>query len=157
VENEHLMFDRLLSANLTYQQLHNLQPDVSQWVLVERVGLHNCPQMVTLWHARAIPDFKADLGNIMGMRWSPEVMLRVGVTYRDLVELGLSCDTMQLFSHITLLGWSQLGFTRDDAKEFPEAAITRVFRMPKPDVLRSLRSRQEMTLAANGQPPKSHA
>jgi hypothetical protein len=144
VQNERLMFDYLLSANLTYQHLYNLQPDVSQWISANRVGLHNCPQMVNLWNAQAISDFKADLCNICGMQWPAETMIKVGVEYDDLVAIGLTEQLMTLFTHLTLLGWAQLGFTRDDASAMSEAACTRLFGLPKTDVLRSLRSRKEI-------------
>lgn len=127
----------LLSANLPLSQLHKMQPDASAWVRHRRVELEDCPRM-ELWAAHPVTDFRADLGDIVNQHWSAEQMANMGLHYHDLVELGLTHSSMGLFTHITLLGWAHLGLRRQDVEGVPEAALVRLFGMPKLSVMRSL-------------------
>lgn len=135
----HLTLQNLLSAGLDLDDLHQLQPEVSEWVKAGRVTIADCPAMADLWGAHPVRDFKADLGDIAGFKWPADVMLRAGLTYAELAELGLTPASMVVFSHITLHGWAQLGMTRADAAKFPEPVMVSLFGLPKQEVLRSLR------------------
>ena len=134
-----LTLSRLLSAGLTPAALHQVQPDAGAWVRAGRVSLSDCPSMADPWAAHPVRDFGADLGDIAGERWPADLMQRMGLTYHDLVGIGLTPASMWLFPHVTLLGWSQLGLTRADVIAVPEASLVRLFRMTKQDVLRSLK------------------
>jgi hypothetical protein len=96
--------------------------------------------MIDHWGAHPVRDFDADLGDILNQRWSSDLMQRMGITYKDMVHLGLTPTSMSLFTHITLRGWAQLGLTRSDVARVPEAVLARLFdNMTKQDVMRSLR------------------
>lgn len=129
----------LLSTGLDASELYQLQPSASAWVNARRVTLADCPLMAPQWSAHPVRDFGADLGDIAGQRWTSEVMNSVGLTYADLVELGLTPASMTLFTSLTLHGWSQIGMTRADAAAMSEVALVKLFRMPKQEVLRSLK------------------
>jgi len=137
--NPALTLQNLLSAGIDLDDLHHLQPDAKEWVKAGRVALSDCPLMADLWGAHPVRDFRADIGDVAGFRWSTELMLRMGLTYRELVELGLTPASMVLFSHVTLNGWAQLGMTRADAAQMTEPALVGLFAMPKQEVLRSLK------------------
>ena len=109
------------------------------WVRGGRVPLSDCPSMIDPWAAHPVRDFGADLGDIAGQNWPAELMQRMGVTYPDLVDLGLTPSSMALFSNMTLLGWAQLGLTRADVAAIPEPVLVRLFRMTKADVMRSVK------------------
>jgi hypothetical protein len=134
-----MSLQNLLSAGLDLDDLHHLQPEVSEWVKAGRVTTADCPLMADLWGAHPIRDFKADLGDVAGFKWSAETMLRAGLTYAELVELGLTPQSMVVFTHITLHGWSQLGMTRADAAKIPEQCLVALFGLPKQEVLRALK------------------
>jgi hypothetical protein len=139
LENPTFTLDHLSrSANIPLKLLQQLQPDPSAWARAGRAVLGDCPRMEE-WTAHPIRDFRADLGDLVAQRWPADVLVRMGVTYADLVALGLTADSMGLLAHLTLLGWSQLGFARADAAAMSEASLIRLFGMPKQDVLRSLR------------------
>jgi hypothetical protein len=92
------------------------------------------------WGAHPIRDFSADLGDIIAQRWSAEVMHGMGLTFADLVDIGLTQHNMALFTHITLRGWAVLGFSRADADRIPHAVLARLFdNMTKADIIRSLK------------------
>jgi hypothetical protein len=135
--NQELSFSRLLAFNLQEQDLYMLQPDLHAWIRAGRATVHDCPRM-RMWDAHPIRDFKKDLADIIALRWPTDVMSRVGVTYQDLAELGLTPDTMSLFNY-TLMMWSTLGFRRQHAEPVPPNTLFRLFGMSKQDVLASLK------------------
>jgi len=137
--NPALTLQNLLSAGLTLDDLHQLQPEVSEWVKAGRVTLADCPAMADLWGAHPVRDFKADLGDVAGFKWTADAMLRMGLNYAELVEIGLTPASMIVFTHVTLHGWSQLGFTRAEAAQVSEPVLVALFSMPKQEVLRSLK------------------
>ena len=130
---------KLISAGIDLDDIHKLQPDVSEWVKAGRVTIADCPLMADLWGAHPVRDFKADLGDVAGFRWTADAMVKMGLTYGDLVDLGLTPASMVLFTHVTLHGWAQLGMSRADAAQIPEQALVGLFCMPKLEVLRSLK------------------
>ena len=135
--NPALTFARLLSARLTPLSLHQLQPDVGAWIKHRRAQIEDCSNMEP-WSAHPIKDFHADLADLIALRWSPECLIRMGVSYTDLVEAGLTPANMALFD-FTLLGWCQIGLSRNDVQDMPEHVLVRLFGMSKSDVMRALR------------------
>jgi hypothetical protein len=130
----------MLSAGLGMHMLYQLQPDVSRWLRAGRATLEDCPGMCQHWGAHPFKDFNADLSDVIAVRWSVDVMVKTGLTYRNLVdEAGMTHDTMALFTHVTLAGWAALGFSKDDAGKIPEVPLIRLFGMGKVDVLRALK------------------
>ena len=135
---ERMTLQHLLAASIPVAQLHQLQPDAGAWIRAGRVTLADCPAMQP-WAPHPIRDFHADLVDIVEAKWSADVMHSVGLTYRDLVEIGLTFHNMSFFSHITLLGWAQLGLTRADVTFVPEYTLARLFCLNKMEVMRSLK------------------
>lgn len=136
--NEGLGFSSLLAFNLREQDLYVLQPDLQAWVRAGKAQLADCPRMRP-WDAHPVRDFRADLADIVGMHWPADVMGKMGVTYDDLLQLGLTADTMTLFNY-TLLMWASMGFRRQHAETVPPNTLYRLFGMTKQDVLASLRA-----------------
>lgn len=132
-----LDFQTLLTYNLTEQDLYILQPDLQAWIRAGRATLADCPKM-RAWDAHPIRDFKADLADLVSMHWPQDVLLRTGVNYDDLLGLGLTAETMNLFG-FTLMMWSTVGFRRSHADAIPANTLYRMFGMAKQDVLASLR------------------
>ena len=135
--NPSFSLPQLLSARLSPLTLHQMQPDLSAWTKHRRAQLEDCPVMEP-WTAHPIKDFHADLADLLSLRWSVEQLVRMGVTYTDLIAAGLTPSNMVLFD-FTLMGWAHLGFTRKDAQDMPEPALGRLFGMTKADVLRALK------------------
>ena len=91
-----------------------------------------------MWDAHPIKDFKADLADIVAIRWPVDVLSRTGVNYQELVDLGLTPETMNLFNY-TLMMWSTLGFRRQHAELISPNTVFRLFSMSKQDVLSALK------------------
>ena len=115
-----------------------VQPDIAAWVKAGLVCLADCPRLRP-WDAHPVRDLKADLADLIQTRWTNETLGQLGVTYDDLVGVGLIPENMLLFSGITLAGWATLGFRREHADRVPPATLYRLFRMAKPDVLACLK------------------
>lgn len=135
--DEPLTFAKLQSYNVSEQSLYVLQPDLQAWVKTKKACLHDCPRM-RAWDAHPIRDFKADLADLIATRWTHDTMTRVGVAYDELVELGLTPETMGLFS-FTLMMWHEIGFRRVHADPIPPNTLYRLFGMAKQDILACLR------------------
>ena len=135
--DEGLTFTRLASVNLREQDLYLLQPDLQAWIKLSRVTLADCPRM-RLWDAHPVRDFKADLADLISMKWTADTLARMGVSYADLQSLGVTADTMALFNY-TLMMWASLGFQRAHAVDVPHNTLYRLFNMSKQDVLACLK------------------
>lgn len=136
--NDRLTFNHLLSLNLSEQDLYILQPDLQAWVRTSRATLRDCPRMRP-WDAHPIRDFKADLSDIIRTDWSVEAMGRMGVTYDDLLSLGLTAEAMPLMKY-TLMMWSTLGFKRHHADRIPANQLFALFGLSKQEILACLRT-----------------
>ena len=134
---ESLTFAKLISFNLSEQDLYILQPDLQAWVRPGKAALADCPKM-RAWDAHPIRDFKADLADLVGMHWPHEALTRMGVAFDDLLGLGLTAETMNLFGY-TLMMWASLGFRRSHAETATPSTLIRLFGMTRQDVLASLR------------------
>ena len=132
-----LDYSKLLTFNVVEQDLYVLQPDLQAWIRPGKAVLADCPKMRP-WDAHPIRDFKADLADIVGAHWPHETLIRIGVTYDDLLGLGLTAETMNLFGY-TLMMWTSMGFRRSHAETIPPNTLFRMFGMAKQDILASLR------------------
>jgi hypothetical protein len=133
--DERLTFSFLHNyTNISLVLLHRLQPDIGAWVSAKRVELLDTPTLLP-WGAHPIRDLKADLGDLVYMGWKANMMHAMGVTYHDLVEAGMTPDSMILFG-FTLYDWSILGFSEADAAGFSAPALGRLFGLTRADVSR---------------------
>jgi hypothetical protein len=134
LNNEKLTFAYLKeNLGISEQNLYNLQPDLQSWIKTRKAVLKDCP-MMTLWNAHPISDFAADLADLISMRWQAEQYKKMGVFYDNLLELGLTPETMILFG-FTLMNWMQIGFTKTHCEVLPDHITYRLFSMTKIQVL----------------------
>jgi hypothetical protein len=134
--NEGLTFSKLRLFNIGEQELHVLQPDLQAWIRAGKAVVGDCPRMKA-WDAHPIRDFKADLADLVGVRWPHDTLTRMGVTHDDLLLLGLTPETMNLFG-FTLRMWAAIGFERRHAELIPPNTLFHLFSMSKQDILASL-------------------
>ena len=129
------------TVKIPKELLHRLQPDILAWIKAGRVKMEQGGSFLTVWAAHPTKDLKADLADVISFRWSAKAMRNSGMTYSDLMEVGMTYETMSLFPY-TLFEWGTLGFSKTDAEAVPAHVLGRLFRMTKPDVLRCLSSPQ---------------
>jgi hypothetical protein len=126
VAKEAITFDRCRAANLSLAQLHALQPDGAEWVRHGGVGLRHAEDMAALWRLHPLADLRADLADLLALRPASAALRKMGVSYDDLVGVGMTPETMVLFGY-TALGWASLGFRRSHLALFTDAQIHYVF------------------------------
>ena len=138
LNNEALTFGFLHgSARIAKELLHRMQPDITAWVSSGRAGIEDL-QHLGPWGAHPIRDLKADLGDVIHMRWGAQALSRAGVTYSDLVEAGMTHESMGLLG-FTLYDWGLIGFTEADAEKIPAAILGRLFNLTPSGVARCLK------------------
>ena len=129
VDNAGITFNMLKENLLTNKQLYALQEDVAEWVLHGSVTLADTPFMKE-WNMHPIRDMKADLFDVINLRWSASCLRSMGVSYAELRDAGLGPDNMHMFG-FTMIGWQSLGFTHLDLRGMTDAQIARVFCMTR--------------------------
>ena len=127
----------ITEARIPQELLHKLQPDIAAWKQANKVTLEDAVYL-TQWPAHPVRDLRADLSDLINTNWPAEVRVKTGVTYADLLETGLTPETMGMFN-FTLLDWSNLGLTKADAEKIPAHSLARLFNLPRADVLRCLK------------------
>lgn len=116
--------------------LYKLQPDPKQWMSLDRIDVHDIREMSS-WNIHPIHDMKCTLSQLALLHWSADALVRVGVTYDDLVKQGLTVQVMPIFG-FTLLDWSTLGLRRNHLSDACDRDCAQVFGMSKNQVVCSL-------------------
>jgi hypothetical protein len=138
--NDGLTFSFLVhTANVPPSRLHQIQADGHTWIQCKKARLTDCAEMHECWNLHPITDFRADLADLIALKWPAETMLTLGLTYDHLLQVGLTTGTMRLFTHMTLASWAKVGFEKRHAMVLHEQSLVCLFNMTKPDVLKALR------------------
>lgn len=109
-------------------ELKRLQPDKDEWLKRSSLSMHD------VWDMHVFPvnpfsDFRADLAEVWRMKWPPETLQSMGVTFTQLQEEGMSPEIMRQFG-FSLSAWQKLGLR--DCHVTP--AISAIFGMPLDEV-----------------------
>ena len=133
--NPHILFTFLVECGLSTQQLFRLQHDAYAWVQHGGLQMHDCLQM-TQWPLHPITHLRADLADILQMRWTSNEMIKVGLTVTDLLTLGMTPTVMSKFG-FTLHCWVSLGLMRTHLIDWTDQDMHCVFKMTRHNVFSS--------------------
>jgi hypothetical protein len=155
-KNPNITFRALRTAGLSPTQLHTIQPDVEMWKTHASITLHDCVEM-TDWPAHPIHTMKADLADIISMRWSPEQMVSLQINVDELIQLGMIPDLMTMFV-FSLSSWVTVGLKQKHVDAMSDVEILRVFRMSRMQVLCSTPKSKVATddLTSTKEPENTH-
>ena len=96
--------------------------DILAWIKAGMVKMKNVGSFLTVGAAHPTKDLTADLADVISFRWSAKgdanSLRNSGMTYSDLMEVGMTHETMSLFQY-TLFEWDALGFSKTDAEAVP--------------------------------------
>lgn len=110
-DNEAITYEQCRAVNLrlSLKQPDSELHDSALHCCGSRASVNGC-SMMEVWDLNLLIDFKADLTDILSMRWQSEDMSSMKVThpYVLLVAVGLRADTMHMFGY-TMLSWINLG------------------------------------------------
>jgi hypothetical protein len=137
-DREDITFDLLLSMSINPRDMQRMQPDVRLWVQHAHCTPAHAKAMLA-WPANPISDLGGDLADVIAMRATSKQLKTMGVTYRQLMDVGMTPDTMRLIG-LNFQGWIDLGLTLDDvARGFTDAQLSRVFQLTRTAVMASFR------------------
>ncbi|KAJ1464993.1 hypothetical protein T484DRAFT_1757701 [Baffinella frigidus] len=135
-DHAHLTWKYLRQEGLSVSDLYKLQPDPKQWMSLDRIDVHDIREMSS-WNIHPIHDMKCTLSQLALLHWSADALVRVGVTYDDLVKQGLTVQVMPIFG-FTLLDWSTLGLRRNHLSDACDRDCAQVFASTGHTMLRCL-------------------
>ena len=104
----HLTLDSFLSAKVPTSSLITLQPDPLQWVQHAGAGLKHARVMMA-WSANPFSHMGADLADVISLKLSAEEMMRMGISYEQLVLNGMTERTEKMFRLGGEEEWEMLG------------------------------------------------
>ena len=134
VENK-LLFRWLVgSVRLTPTQLHELQPDVSEWVAAGLVNMGDCCNM-SMWPLNPLTHLCVHLDKCIGLK--PPVLKSYGVTFLQMQNAGLSPPFMRIF-HFPLSDWWLLGLRPADMSGMTPQDTQRLFSKSMTECLHEL-------------------
>jgi hypothetical protein len=135
-DNTYLTWKYLRAEGLSVTDLFKLQPDSKPWMSLERIDVYDIREM-SCWNIHPIHDMKCTLSQLALLHWSADSLVRVGVTYDDLLKQGLTVQVMSIFG-FTLLDWTTLGLQRKHLSGAMDRDCLQVFNMSKNQVVSSL-------------------
>jgi hypothetical protein len=91
-----LTLDSLVSVGLRPSELVLVQPDPAQWVAHAGARLSHVRLMIH-WPANPFAHLGADLADVLALRLSAAELLRMEVSYRQLVRAGMTEQTERMF------------------------------------------------------------
>lgn len=113
VKRENFTWRDLRDLNIKAEDLQQLQPDKQEWLQRGGVNMQDLKDML-IFPVNPLVDFGADLGELWNMQCSVDEMLKMQITYTQLVQKGITPAIMAAF-RLPLSGWVQLGFQQQHA------------------------------------------
>jgi hypothetical protein len=95
VSLKHTM-DSLLAIGLTANELLTIQPDPAHWTRQGGATLKHL-RLMMLWPANPFEHFHADLADLLGLHLKVDELVRMNVTYDQLVRNGMTARTESMF------------------------------------------------------------
>lgn len=109
------------------QSLHTIQPDKQEWVHRGGLRLADLPDM-HLFPVNPLTDMLADIGELHSMQWDHDTLQKMGVTYEQMANCGMSPKIMCFF-RFPLSAWAALGLRPQHLSSFKETESVSAFGM----------------------------
>ena len=129
LERDDLTFKKLYGIGLSEKQLLVLQPDKLAWISEKRLDLNDVT-LVPKWRVHVTRDMKATFVDIAQMNLSADFLQHTGVTFKDLVNAGLTLNLMMLLP-LNLTSWVHLGLHREFLSDMTDVQSHALFQLPK--------------------------
>jgi hypothetical protein len=94
--SQKITLDLLISAGVKAPDLVLVQPDPSKWIKHTGASIKHMRYMIP-WPANPFIHFKADLADVLSLQLSPTELVRMNVSYAQLVQHGLTDRTEAMF------------------------------------------------------------
>ena len=137
VKVENFTWRFLRSLDIPAQDLHKMQPDKHEWLQRGGVCIEDLKDM-HVFPVNPLTDFAVDLAELWNMQLSVEEMVKMGITYEQLVHKGISPGIMTAF-HFPLSAWASLGFRTEHAACMQEAEVQMIFALGRDELMQILK------------------
>ena len=132
VKRESFTWRDLRALNINASDLQQLQPDKQEWLQRGGVNMQDLKDM-TVFPVNPLMDFGADLGELWNMQCSVDEMLKMQITYEQLIHKGITPAIMAAF-RLPLSSWVQLGFEREHAAVMRNEETQLIFGLDQPEL-----------------------
>lgn len=125
IKTNNFTWRQLRALDLTPEQLKNTQSCVTEWIQRGGIQITDIPDM-TVFPVNPLTDFGVDLSELWSLKCECGEMKRMGITYDQLIERGITPQIMHAFN-MPLSSWVDLGFNEKHAGYFSDAEARHVF------------------------------
>jgi len=138
IKQKNFTWRQLRALGLTAEQLKNTQSAVSEWIQRGGIQITDIPDM-TVFPVNPLTDFGVDLSELWSLKCECGEMKRMGITYEQLIERGITPQIMHAFN-MPLSSWVELGFGEEHAGYFSDTEARHVFAVQKNELLQIIRT-----------------
>jgi hypothetical protein len=134
VKQRGLSWRNLRALNFEPEELRKMQPDKMEWIQRGGLLLTDIPEMM-VFPVNPLTDFRADLAELWNLRCAPGDLVKMGVTYTQLLNKGLNSQIMYYFN-FTVHDWAELGMTTADVQALGDADCLQIFGIRKDELVK---------------------
>ena len=149
IERRSISWQRLRREfGFSAHELFQIQPDKHEWIKRGGITIDDAPDMC-IFPVNPISDLGMDLGELWRKKWPVDVLLKMSVTYEQMLDMGLSFNIMPFFD-LSLASWCKLGFKYTHAQSLNPGLSFKLFGMPHAELLQILQSFQKNEATVGG-------
>jgi len=136
VKVENFTWRFLRSIDIAAQDLYKMQADKHEWLQRGGVCIDDLKDM-SVFPVNPLTDFAVDLAELWNMQLSVEEMVRMGITYDQLIEKGITPGIMTAF-RFPLSAWVSLGFESEHAACMQDPEAQMIFALSREELVQIL-------------------
>lgn len=125
LNNKMLTWPFLRNLEIPAESLKRMQPDPNEWANHTPIYPHYLRDMVC-FPVHPIHHLHCSIEQVIHMRCTADELASFGVTYHDLVKIGMSPEIMMFFGY-KIVGWQKLGMTIKDLKDINNKQLLQLF------------------------------
>ena len=123
---------QLRALDIEPEQLKTIQPSVAEWIQRGGILITDIPDM-TVFPVNPLTDFGVDLSELWSLKCDCGTMKRMGITYEQLIDKGITPQIMAAFN-MPLSSWVDLGFNQQHANLLSDTESIHVFSVPQKEL-----------------------
>ena len=136
VKVENFTWRFLRSLDISAQDLYKMQPDKHEWLQRGGVCIEDLKDM-SVFPVNPLTDFAVDIAELWNMQLSVEEMVKMGITYDQLVVKGITPGIMTAF-RFPLSAWVGLGFASEHAACMQDSEAQMIFALGREELMQIL-------------------
>lgn len=138
IKTHNLTWRQMRGLGLSAEELKLVQPIVKEWIQRGGIQKGDIPDMI-VFPVNPLTDFGVDLAELWEMKCDSALMRRMGITYENLLDKGLTPSIMKAFG-FSMGNWVELGFGEEHAAVLTEDEASLVFNVGRRELVNIMRS-----------------